>query len=61
MILASARSQVCLHCHGGPGPAPHGLSLPEHQSLCGELPEDGGEAAGVREAQPTDPGDQLSE
>lgn len=30
VTLVSACSQVRLHCHGGPGPAPHGLPLPEH-------------------------------
>lgn len=48
-----------MHCHGGAGPAAHGLPLPEHQPLCGELPQDGGQAAGVREAQPADPRHQL--
>lgn len=61
VTLASAHSQVCVYCHGGPGPAPHGLPLPKHQPLRGELPEDGGKAAGVREAKLADPGDQLGE
>lgn len=48
-----------MHRHGGAGPAAHGLPLPEHQPLRGELPQDGGQAAGVGEAQPADPRHQL--
>lgn len=53
--------QVCVYSNGGLGPAVDGLPLPEHQSVCGEFPEDGAEAAGVRQTQPADPGNQLSE
>lgn len=48
-----------MHRHGGTGPIAHGLPLPEHQPLRGEFPQDGGQAAGVREAQPADPRHQL--
>lgn len=40
--------QLRVHCHGSPGPAADGLSLPEHQPVCGELSEDGAQAARVR-------------
>lgn len=48
-----------MHRHGGTGPIAHGLPLPEHQPLRGEFPQDGGQAAGVGEAQPADPRHQF--
>ena len=51
--------QIRVHCHGGAGPTAHGLSLPEHQPLCGEFPQDGGQAAWVGETQSADPRHQL--
>lgn len=53
--------QVCVHSHGSPGPAADGMSLPKHQPVCGELSEDGAQASGVRQTQPADPRNQLSE
>lgn len=53
--------QVCVHSHGSPGPAADGLPLPEHQPVCGEFPQDGAQAVGVRQTQPADPRNQLCE
>lgn len=53
--------QLCVHCHGSPGPASDGLPLSEHQPVCGEFPEDGAKAAGVRQTQSADPRNQLGE
>jgi len=53
--------QVCVHSHGSPGPAAHGLPLSEHQPVCGEFSKDGAQAARVRKIQPTDPRNQLCE
>lgn len=50
-----------MHRHGGSGPAADGVPLPEHQPVRRELPQDGGQAAGVGEAQPANPGNQLRE
>lgn len=50
-----------MHSHGSPGPAADGMSLPKHQPVCGELSEDGAQASGVRQTQPADPRNQLSE
>lgn len=51
--------QVCGDRHGGSGPAADGLSLSEHQTLRGEFPAHGGQAAGVQRTGPAGPGDQL--
>ncbi len=51
--------QVCGDCHGGSGPAADGLSLSEHQTLRGEFPAHGGQAAGVQRTRPAGAGDQL--
>ncbi len=53
--------QVCVHSHGSPGPAADGLPLSEHQPVCGEFPQDGAQAAGIRQTQPADPRNQLCE
>lgn len=53
--------QVCVHSHGSPGPAAHGLPLSEHQPVCGEFSKDGAQAARVRKIQPADPRNQLCE
>lgn len=45
--------------HGGSGPAADGLSLSEHQTLRGEFPAHGGQAAGVQRTGPAGPGNQL--
>lgn len=45
--------------HGGSGPATDGLSLSEHQTICGEFPAHGGQAAGVQGARSAGPGNQL--
>lgn len=45
--------------HGGSGPAADGLSLSEHQTLCGELPAHGGQTAGVQRTGPAGPWNQL--
>lgn len=39
--------QECGDSHGGSGPAADGVSLSEHQTLRGEFPAHGGQAAGV--------------
>ncbi|MEQ2207858.1 hypothetical protein XENOCAPTIV_019837, partial [Xenoophorus captivus] len=52
---------VRVYSHGSPGPAADGLPLSEHQPVCGELSEDGAQAAGVRQTQPADPRNQLCE
>ena len=39
--------QVCVHRHGGPGPAVGVLPCPLSQLVCGELSQDGAETAGV--------------
>lgn len=50
-----------MHSHGSPGPAADGLPLSEHQPVCGEFPQDGAQAARVRQTQPADLRDQLCE
>lgn len=50
-----------MHSHGSPGPAADGLPLSEHQPVCGEFPQDGAQAAGVRQTQSADPRNQLCE
>lgn len=59
--LLSPPPKVCVHRHGGPGSAADGLPLSEHQPVCGEFPQDGAKAAGVRQTQPADPRDKLCE
>lgn len=51
--------QVRGDSHGGSGPAADGLPLSEHQTLRGEFPAHGGQAAGVQRAGPAGSGDQL--
>lgn len=48
-----------MHCNGSLGSTINGLPLPEHQPLCGEFLEDGGQAAGIGEARPADSRHQL--
>lgn len=50
-----------MYSHGSPGPAADGLPLSEHQPVCGEFPQDGAQAARVRQTQPPDPRNQLCE
>lgn len=53
--------QLRLHRDGSAGPAVDGLPLPEHQLVCGELPQDGPQAAGVRQTQSADSGNQFGQ
>lgn len=61
LVSLSSPRQVCVHCHGSPGPAADGLPLSEHQPVCGEFPQDGAQTAGVRQTKPADPRNQLCE
>lgn len=59
MIYSPTCMQECGDSHGGSGPVADGLSLSEHQTLCGEFPAHGGQAAGVQRTRPAGPGNQL--
>lgn len=59
--LAPSPLQQRGDCHGGPGPAAHGLSLSEHQTLRGELPAHGRQTARVQRAGPAGSGNQLGQ
>lgn len=58
-VSLSPSLQLCVHSHGSPGPVADGLPLSEHQPVCGEFPQDGAQAARVRQTQPADPRNQL--
>lgn len=50
-----------MHSYGSPGPAADGVSLSEHQPVCGKFPQDGAQAAGIRQTKPADSRDKFSE